>query len=44
MPRTSKADKPTYDEIKHFRSADEIDKAIEKLSRRVTEVQTLRGL
>jgi uncharacterized protein (TIGR02391 family) len=44
MARTTKANSPTYNEIKQFRSADEIDRAIEKLKRRIADVQNLKGL
>jgi uncharacterized protein (TIGR02391 family) len=44
MPSGKKQNQPTFDEIKIFRSVDEINGAIQKLKRRVVEVQGLKGL
>ena len=45
MPkRSSKSDTEQFNEIKQFRSAEEIHGAVEKLKRRVAEVEELKGL
>lgn len=44
MPPSRKQSAPTFDEIKRFRSADDIDLAIRKLSRRIPEVEALKAV
>lgn len=45
MPRRTKQPDPEqFTEIKQFRSADEIERAIEKLKRRIADVEALKGL
>ena len=45
MPKRIKQSEPEqFTEIKHFRSADEVANAIEKLKRRLAEVEVLNGL